>query len=1296
VVRRESAAPLAAGVGHDEEQRETVLHIAARLRDAVSRVTLDEFLHQESRYDRDCRLGRELLYLASHHRWNRGTTEIVELDAADSVETTLQIKVDLGRVAHEAFRDKVDTVWLPLVLLPPPRTPGGAQEGQRRLTPSLEVRDASGDMLPALPPNEARRWMAAALAEIILNMAWAPVTEPVRRPAATREQRLLLSAAVQRVLRDGAPEQGAAVRDDSWLGGRMEKARRALQGLLEDFVGAVEVPLHEATPQRVRAALLIRRAALIVHAVSSPTTLVVIPVAPHAGPSVFTVRVPTRALHGSPRGRWTRLWTRLFGPRARLMLDVLLPSGDTDREVIVRLPDGVSHARRGDGAIGDASIEVSRPRCVRQLEAVMDQIDQLAPHGPTPARTDARPELRCLVDFAMARLEVVRDVFRHHRTVAAEASRGDPSGAEPPWLDDLASRLRGVDTSGAVSWDAIRAAWSTGRQGSKRLFRVLECDALSPRSLHMRAPLVENRAIRASSLHAHVFLDVAVDESAPLHVARYSGAMSLIILAAVGLNLLAFGSNLDAQVLAGVLTLFAVIQASRVEHPDRSTLRGLLTAASSWVILASILPTVLLGVTIAFKNGHPAWPLREFVVGALVGQLALQTAMFVGPLSGQAATSRTPRIVLHTKPAADYARIEVLHSSWWRSTTAGALLLGRPAHGYVLVRGSREMSRIMGDVRGSGPRPQNPRALARRGLATSVTAFARWLGAEGGVLNAVTSAPDGSPSLTGDAGAGLFGPGAGEVFSLAAPGTGSGTRTARDGGDPGTSEALATLAYESARFTDVPANILAMLIAGTAARALTFVVFREEPHEQWRRENGALPVDLDADRLMAHETPIGVVDIFVGLPVEHTPSPADHPVTRVLEAARYHERLVMEVQLPVPAPNQGARDLRWMRVRCGQRGDEFTGLAEFLQDVHRAVRGGGPAEVELLVDVTRRTPARRFLGRPAETSHSPVSARELDVVADQLAVTGASPTGQDWLVCAVCGYARTGVEADVLRQVSARHPGVRVVGLTTALLHGTVVVFFLGHRVVTDPEREPSPGARDVPGGQTAPAAQPSPAAPTVTGAQPAPGGQAPPAAAEHPEYQWLVEQWTDASVLGTLADGDADAEAGLLLRAHTQTSDRPGTFTTILERMADSLAAGAGVDPAAVELPIWYVHTSVVDGRLATSRFTVRLPARLARVGDGDTGAWEQAERAVRRALVSRSEELGAVPGGVRRDGQAVVSIQVVTAPQGDREPVRDDGTRPGTTDRPVLSGSTPAPAGAQEERETTIDLRDDSDAVP
>ena len=50
-----------------------------------------------------------------------------------------------------------------------------------------------------------------------------------------------------------------------------------------------------------------------------------------------------------------------------------------------------------------------------------------------------------------------------------------------------------------------------------------------------------------------------------------------------------------------MLTLFATVQADRIERPDRSTLRGRLFAFGNWLIAASMLPAITLAVALAFQ-----------------------------------------------------------------------------------------------------------------------------------------------------------------------------------------------------------------------------------------------------------------------------------------------------------------------------------------------------------------------------------------------------------------------------------------------------------------------------------------------------------------------------------------------------------------------------------------------------------------------------------------------------------------------------------------------------------------------
>ena len=601
--------------------------VATQLRDATAAVTISEFRAQETGYDEHSRNGRELLYLAANDDWNRGTREVVRVVAANVVDTSIEVHVDLSRVTHEAFRERTGTVWLPLLVLPPVTDPGSGTV--RPVAPSPRVTDAAGATLPPLPQSEARQWTAAALTEIMLNLASLVAPPGEALTVVRREHRLLLSAAVHRVLRDGTDGSGSgpglarSSAPDGSRVGRVEDARRELHAMLDGFRRTAAAPGHE----QGRAALLVRRAAQIMHAISHPTSLVVVGVPADLTATAFTVTIPSRSLHGNPRA-----WFR--GPRARLELDLLLPSVDADRAVEVELPPGVSFPREPASGVG-ARIEVDRPRAMRQLDELMRQIGERRDHPDQADQASRDPVLRCLVDFALARVEVARDAFRCYRASPDEAAGARPvTEAVPEWMESMRAALH---TAAALPGDApadhpalaevVQRGRELGRvappapRAQPGLFRVLEAAAVNPTTAQVRIPAVDNVAVRASPRSAHVTADVAVDEAGPVHAARYSGLMSLLILAAVVVDLKLFGNRFDTQVLGGVLTLFAVIQAGRVEHPDRTTLRGLLVSSGSWVVLASILPTVLLGVTLAFVGvdgrGRRGGPARA---GAVAGR----------------------------------------------------------------------------------------------------------------------------------------------------------------------------------------------------------------------------------------------------------------------------------------------------------------------------------------------------------------------------------------------------------------------------------------------------------------------------------------------------------------------------------------------------------------------------------------------------------------------------------------------------------------------------------------------------
>lgn len=955
--------------------------LARRLRNAVARVGVEEYHGQDEHFDQDSRLGRELLYLISNDEWIRATRESITLDAADTVATSIQVHVDLGRITHEAFRDRIERVWLPLVVLPPPlpqQGSGGVTETEAQVTPTPVASDQSGNLLPALPQAEARRWLAAALAEIVLNLApvrLEPGHDDVLTRGLAREQRLLLSAALYRVMRRRGSQEVPEIvpaRAGADPDGTIETARRRLARLLD----AVVTSLERSTPEtRDPTALIVQRAGRIIHAVSSPTTLVVVAVPPTALSTVYTVELPHRSLHA-------RIG-RFHGPRARIEVDALLPGTEADRAIVVRLPDGVSFLGHDDPRIrpraARATVEGAQPRSLRQVVDLVRQLRQEEKELPDPVA-------RCLIDFTLARLEVAREALRHYGATAEGARAHGRRTAE--WLDEVRDGLE------AIPGDPGRPAAAMARDVARRvrgvtdrepLFRINESDVVSPSRAHIQMHAVENRTVRATPIGAAVELDVVADRSAPLHAARYSGYMSLLLLGALLVCWLLFvrASTApeipDAQVLASVLTLFAAVQAGRIQHPDRSSLRGLLISSGSWLVIASIMPTVLLGVALAFDHSSVL-----LVVAAVVVQTVVLGLMYLPQLTGQpwrrwrvvnaGLVDRPPRLRMATGPKPDYRRTAVLLSSWWRSTTAAALQLGTEAHGYVILQ--------------AGPGIPDP--------------FAR------GTPNAV-------PRTS------VMGRGLDFVT----------TRLPRTNGDPDGGPAH-------------PANILAMLRTGAPRQAVSFIVFREEPEPDW--QPGRVPVELDIDRLIAQEAPLALIDVYVGLERYGLRNLDQHPVWRLLRLARERRLQIAGVQLPATPPIGGSPGRHWTRATIGLRSNEVSRLDDLLVRISRTVGEAGGPGVDLLIDMSTLTPPRRFLGEVEEDAGGTPVPEPLRPFVLDVRRSLADSDDQEWVTLAMCDYAHEGVEARILQDLVTGHPGLELAGLTVSRLFGTTVVVALGRR----------------------------------------------------------------------------------------------------------------------------------------------------------------------------------------------------------------------------------------------------------
>jgi hypothetical protein len=833
------------------------------------------------------------------------------------------------------------------------------------------------------------------------------------------------------------------------------------------------------------------------------STLVVVPVELERGAAVFTVKMPARRLNR------TRMKV-IRRPRAELHIDLLLPSSPAVRQVQLNLPDGLTAeiSPAGEPKVR-AELVTGLPQPFEHLSALLSQLRDATEGTPLPV-------LASLAELAVVKVDAAREAMGHYRSeqviddrlLALRARLTDLGRAADPtelWAAGTASRAVWL----ARVLAAVRAAWpETGRP--TRLRRRISVDAVSPRTVGVRAEAVESVPQRAAPRTARLSVWVTVTDSNLFDVARYAGWMSIVLMGVVLLLLTRIQEDPNVEVLAGVLTIFSAIQGGRVEHPDRSTLRGLLGSAGYGVIVSSVLPTIVLAVALAFilgseppsRGAHHAAVL--VAVAALAVQGVVQLVMTRGPLSDVRVPDQPPRLELATAPAPDYLRTDVLQATWWRHTTAEALLLGREAHAYVVPQ-----------VTGNGSGRLQEILQVPAGLPRSPADFRAWL-----------------------------------------------VRRPKD--------------------DEVEANILAMLRGSTGGRAFTFLVFRDEPKQEWAAGRGAQPVRLDPDRLSPVEPPAEVVDVLLGVaPAGRPVVIADHALTAVLAAAKQHHMVVFDVQLPVPPPVGQPADLRWMRVRVSVRDAQMIGIGAFLTELTEAARAN---RWRLRVQVSSVLSARDYVHGP----RGPGGRTSLEVVRP----------GEDagWRALAVCTYARRGIEADVLDWLGRHRPRLRLAALYCALLHGTSVMFLLA----------------DEPAGDT--------------------GGLDGLVEAYRADRLQVVEDRTytaDELLAGAPTPGG-------LLRVEVRALDRPRLVSDILASLGDVLGIGG---PLAVR----YARLQMADGQQASTLLTVQLPAKLEAVQRWTDGELETVERTIGRRLAVLALEQASASGRLPPVEDVVVNI---TAP--------------------------------------------------
>jgi hypothetical protein len=1261
---------------------DALLNVALRLDYLVGQITPEEFRWQDANFDRDSALGRELLFLIANNEWARASAETIDITRSDTVETTIKIDVDLSRITHEAFRGRTGQLWLPVLVLPPLR--------QRLPEPdpfaTLTVADADGSLLATLPNADVRHRAAAALAEIIVNIAVARLPDVGgRNVSASRDQRLLLSAALYRLLRSEhvpsavmareVPPRRAAAGPVQRIG----KARRELAILLDSYASLLTAPdepdgahvpgaagAPDAAPddndpagRSSFARRLTERAIQVLRAVAESAVVVV---AADLGrtPTVLTVTVPSRALHQAPRrrtrvapapasraSRWLRpvMWNWIL-PRARLQIDLLLPSADADRQVQVNLPDGVSFdPSRPIATRAELDITSRQPLPVQQLPELMRQL--------MDATQDWPPALyQGLADLAGAKTDAAREALRDHRVgaapgqrrlTAAEATRATREFRER--LDALSEALADISAGGPGDGRRRRLAaiWAPGGDWLQvPMRRRTSTDTVSPDVVVARARMIEDVSQRAAPTAARIGVHIAVTDSEYFSIARFAGWMSVLLMAVVlgffgiGQLLGTSSQQVSPEVLAFVLTLFTAVQAGRMERPDRSTMRGLLAQSGNVLIGALIVPTMVLAAALAFSRSG-AWAVG-WALGCITVQLFLQgllrLRLWLDFARGRRAPGEAlPRagLLLHTD-APDYSHGEVLHSGWWRATTADALLVGRPAYGYVVWQ--HGPAPTLGSLLHGG-RPAIERAVAARAQASRLADRWRSWRPQG------PAAPPGAAGAAGTRGAdgdGLGQPGGrpGDGPGAAGgPGGGAGSEGGTDGSASsggaaggGAAAAAGTGADAHGSLLEQPANVLALQRSGTIDQSLTFAVFRDEPKADWdRAAEDVTRIDLDPSQLGPVEEVSGVVGVFLGLGRDAGLLPVpDHPVTAVLRAAASaRNRLnALEVQLPVPAPAAAYAHLQWARVQIGLRDGDIGRLASFLTDMQHLseTAAGGAARPVVGVQTVPEGIPRILNPPPAAANPGPaadqaqagrlVLASDLDVVTGSGLHRTESATAATWRVMAICADWRSGVESEIL---AALDPGLDLAGLTTAVLHGKSVVLLLGHR----------PGGR---GGHDQPAL-----------AGPGRGG----------DLVVYLDAWQSRKDLG-------EAREHPLLRVHMRTPDRAGATLEVLESLRATLQEMAPGVLGAGQWKVWYTRTVVAGGNAALIQLTVRLAVNPATTPSPDKpiAGWGPAEfsRIERRALalaaskMAASAALAPADAGLDAPEDTVISVGLMTTP--------------------------------------------------
>ena len=648
-----------------------------------------------------------------------------------------------------------------------------------------------------------------------------------------------------------------------------------------------------------------------------------------------------------------------------------------------------------------------------------------------------------------------------------------------------------------------RQWWEQEPLGQLELYRRASVDQFDPRTVVARVDMIEDVAQRATPEHARVYADVNVDDRGYFAVARASTLMSLLLMTGVLAFLLLWHlANHRAkpvpEVLAIVLILFVTIQAGRIDRPDRSTLHGQLSGTGSLLIAASVFPAVMLAVALAFE---PVWWVADIWAGVCVAiQAGFVGLTLWGPLTVIRSPSFQPSTRLRVGQRRNYetehlyyGHFEALRSDYWRNTTADALMIGRPAYGYLITQNT-----------------DNPKDPA-------------------------SSTP---PRL----------------------------------------EDLLRPRSEAGR-AEESSSVLALLHSSTQCRGVTFVVFRgkaagDPSNDHLRRLHihDMRDLHLDADRLAPADNINSTVDLFVGVDRHALPPMAEHPLIKVLQAAK-NKLITLEAQLPVPAPGGANLDRQWARVRVALRDTkDIYRLTEFLEDIYQKTvvldHSGDLIAIQAAPSVQSRPITESPTGAEQD-EHAPQKALlwggDLDVSTIP-AIADEPDDARTWHQIAIYADARSNIEGEITQCLPAEYEQYQLAHLNYAVLHGMAEIILLLHK--TADCRPPESFARR----WAAPAScRQAPDVPPEGKTEPH-GGQP----------RTVIDKNVSLRQLGPLTQHP-------LLRIRFRAQDRPGAFLNIVQAIGEFLEKES--PPISREhWSISFARLQVATGQIALGHLTIRL----------------------------------------------------------------------------------------------------------